>query len=125
MTLVIVDDHAPFRAAARATLEADGFEVIGEASDATGAVAAVRILRPQIVLVDIGLPGRDGFSVAAALARGRRPPTIVLISSRDESDYGDLVARSGAAGFVAKADLTGAAVAAIHDANEWHDTPAP
>src|SRR5688500_5834291 len=59
-TVLIVDDHEVFRASARALLEASGFDVIGEAGDGPRAVMAVAALRPQIVLLDIHLPGQDG-----------------------------------------------------------------
>ena len=58
-TVLIVDDHAGFRLFARAMLEADGFDVVGEATDGTAALAAVRALAPEIVLMDIALPDLD------------------------------------------------------------------
>jgi DNA-binding NarL/FixJ family response regulator len=112
-TVLIVDDHPSFRASARAILEADGFEVIGEAADAASAIEAAHELGPQIVLLDVQLPDADGFSVAAALRRNGGSPAIVLVSSRDASDYGGLIAESGARGFIAKAELSGAALAAL------------
>jgi DNA-binding NarL/FixJ family response regulator len=110
-TVLIVDDHPSFRSSARAILEADGFEVIGEAADGTSAIEAVHELRPEIVLLDVQLPDLDGFSVAAALRRNGASPAIVLVSSRDACDYGGLIAESGARGFIAKAELSGAALA--------------
>ena len=110
-TVLIVDDHPSFRASARAILEADGFEVIGEAADGASAIEAVHELRPQIVLLDVQLPDADGFSVAAALQRNGSSPAVVLVSSRDACDYGGLIAESGARGFIAKAELSGAALA--------------
>ena len=59
--VLIVDDHDGFRAGARALLEADGFEVLGEAADGSAALEAVRRLRPEVVLLDVQLPGTDGF----------------------------------------------------------------
>ena len=67
-TVLIVDDHAGYRAGARALLERDGFEVVGEAADGESAVASARRLRPDVVLLDIQLPGLDGFAVAELLA---------------------------------------------------------
>lgn len=110
-TVLIVDDHPSFRASARAILESDGFEVIGEAADAASAIAAVHELGPEIVLLDVQLPDADGFSVAAALRRNGSSPAVVLVSSRDACDYGGLIAESGARGFIAKAELSGAALA--------------
>ena len=72
--MLIVDDNAPFRSAARALLQRDGFDVVGESEDAAGALAAAARLRPAIVLLDIGLPDGDGFDVAERLARSDDPP---------------------------------------------------
>jgi two-component system nitrate/nitrite response regulator NarL len=68
--VLIVDDHAPFRAVARALLEGAGYVVAGEAADAAEALAAVTVEAPDAVLLDVQLPDRDGFSVATALAVG-------------------------------------------------------
>src|SRR3954451_14124550 len=64
MTVLIVDDHADFRESARALLEAEGFDVVGEAADGSEAIAEVERLRPDVVLLDIQLPDQDGFTVA-------------------------------------------------------------
>ena len=112
-TVLIVDDHNAFRAAARALLEADGFDVIGEAGDAVAAIDAIDALRPNIVLVDIHLPGLDGFGLADQIARGPHVPAVVLISSRDATDYGDRLPHRSARGFLAKRDLSGTALAAL------------
>src|SRR5688572_17284276 len=66
-TVLIVDDHADFRAAARALLEADGYEVVGEAEDGEEAARLAEDLDPTLVLLDIGLHGADGFAVAERL----------------------------------------------------------
>jgi DNA-binding NarL/FixJ family response regulator len=107
-TVLIVDDHAPFRALARALLQLEGFEVVGEAADAQSALDAVGRLRPSVVLLDVQLPDLDGFEVAARIAAlTGAGPTIVLTSSRDRSDFGDAVAESPARGFIAKSELSG------------------
>lgn len=112
-TVLIVDDHSDFRAAARELLEADGFDVVGEAVDGEDAIRQVELLRPTIVLLDIQLPDTDGFSVAAQLAAGPTPPVVVLISSREAAAYGDRVAQSDSAGFISKVRLSGASLTEI------------
>jgi len=108
-----VDDHRGFRAAARRMLARDGFDVVGEAADGESALAAVGDLRPDVVLLDVQLPGMDGFEVASRLSAGDDPPLIVMTSSRDGADFGPLVEQSGARGFVPKGDLSGPAISAI------------
>jgi DNA-binding NarL/FixJ family response regulator len=114
-TVLIVDDHAGFRSQARALLEAEGYEVIGEAADGPTGYELARSLQPDVVLLDVQLPGMDGFAVSerlTAVADGSAP-AIVLVSSRDAGSYGPRIERSGARGFVTKDDLSGAAVAEI------------
>jgi len=112
-TVLIVDDHADFRAAARELLEADGYAVIGEAADGAGALHQVEELRPAIVLLDIQLPDSNGFDVAARLAAGPSPPVVVLISSRDAAAYGERVAQASVRGFISKLRLSGASLAEV------------
>ena len=108
--LLIVDDHAPFRAFARRLLSLDGFDVVGEAIDGAAGICAARRLRPDVVLLDVQLPDIDGFRVAGALNAMTGGPAVVLVSSRSRDDYGAQVALSGARGFVAKAEVTGDAL---------------
>ena len=107
MRALVVDDHVGFRTSARFLLEMEGFEVVGEAEDGGSAVLAAERLRPDFVLLDVQLPDMLGFDVAREiLGRGLRA-RIVLVSSREESDYGDSIRESGAVGFVSKGDLSG------------------
>jgi DNA-binding NarL/FixJ family response regulator len=94
-------------------LEAEGFEVVGEAEDGVSALAAVGLLHPRIVLLDIQLPGIDGFEVAERLARAGDPPAVVLVSARDVSSYRRRLARSPVAGFLSKSELSGNALSAL------------
>ena len=116
--VLIVDDHAPFRALARVLLTSDGFDVVGEADDGTDGLRAAARLRPDVVLLDVQLPGADGFAVAEALATHAPPPAVVLVSSRSRGDYGQRVAASPAHGFIAKAELSGATLRAVLDARK-------
>ena len=113
MSLLIVDDHASFRSVARKVLEYHGFDVIGEAGDGASALAAVEELHPDAVLLDVQLPDFDGFEVAARLKANGHAPAIVMVSSRDGADFGDLIEQSGARGFIPKHDLSGPALEAL------------
>ena len=94
-TVLIVDDHPAFRRTARLLLEAEGFDVLGEAADGASAVEAAKRLSPQLVLLDVQLPDIDGFEVAPQITNGGGGPAVVMCSSHDGSDFG--VARRDAA----------------------------
>ena len=106
-TVLIVDDHAGFRSFARALLEAEGFDVVGEAADGASALAAARALAPELVLLDVALPDMDGFAVCDALLEEGAGPAVVLTSSRDVSSYRRRLKRSRARGFIPKSELSG------------------
>jgi DNA-binding NarL/FixJ family response regulator len=112
-TVLIVDDHPTFRKFARRLLEASGFQVVGEASDAAAAVAAVRELQPAAVLLDVLLPDGSGLEVADQLAVGVAPPAVVLISSRSESDLGAALNGTPARGFIPKSSFSADAFAEL------------
>ena len=109
--ILLVDDHPSFRACARALLEADGFTVVGEAEDGASALSAIAALHPDVVLLDIQLPDMDGFAVLERL--GSSAPPVVLVSSREASDYDGLIRASRARGFIPKAELSGTAVRSL------------
>ena len=81
-TVLIVDDHEPFRRAARELLAAEGYEVVGEAGDGASAVSEARRLDPAIVLLDVQLPDVDGFEVARRLAAAGHAGATILVSGR-------------------------------------------
>ena len=116
MTLVIVDDHDNFRAFARTMLSAEGFDVTGEAADGESAIDTVERLHPDAVLLDVQLPGIDGFEVARRLGETANPPRIILTSSREASDYGSRLASAPVSGFLPKQDLSGPALAQLLEA---------
>jgi DNA-binding NarL/FixJ family response regulator len=113
---LIVDDHADFRRMARAVLDAEDFCVVGEAADGEEALREVARLEPDIVLLDVQLPGTDGIEVATRLNAAGAAPTVVLISSRQARDYGARLAAAPVAGFLTKSQLSGEALAQIVDA---------
>src|SRR5262249_54870475 len=110
---LIVDDSAGFRAQARALLVAAGFEVVGEAGDGRSGVRLARELTPDVVLLDVQLPDVSGFDVARMLHEASDPPAVILISTREASDYGGGIDRSGADGFIWKAKLSARALEAV------------
>jgi DNA-binding NarL/FixJ family response regulator len=107
-TILVVDDDPVFRSLARRTLLAEGLNVVGEAGSVAAAMAAAHELRPDAVLVDIGLPDGDGVALARALTALPWRPRVVLTSSDPEAASEDDVRASGAGGFVPKDDLPNA-----------------
>lgn len=109
--LLIVDDHAGFRRAARAALTDEGYDVVGEAATGAEALGTVVRLQPDVVLLDVQLPDVSGFQVAERLVHPGRH--VVLISSRPASEYRQRLTRTSAVGFISKEDLTGAAIEGV------------
>src|SRR5262245_16115512 len=99
-TVLIVDDHPSFRRTAYRLLESEGFEIVGEAENGAEAVRKARELHPDLILLDVQLPDLNGFEVATLLGRNGSSPDVVLVSSRDADDYGDLITACGARGFI-------------------------
>ena len=112
-TLLIVDDHEDFRTSARTLLELEGFEIVGFAEDGPSALSAVELLQPDVVLLDVQLPGMDGFDVVRELVARQNRSRVVLISSRDRSAYAAQLETVPVRGFLAKRDLSGAALHAL------------
>jgi DNA-binding NarL/FixJ family response regulator len=113
VSLLIVDDHPGFRSFAGKMLSAEGFDVVGDASDGAAAIESIARLHPDVVLLDIQLPGIDGFEVARRLAATRGGPRVVLTSSREASDYGSRLTATPASGFLPKTQLSGAALTRV------------
>jgi DNA-binding NarL/FixJ family response regulator len=117
LSLLVVDDHSGFRSLARSLFGEHGFDVAGEAADGESALEQVERLRPDVVLLDVQLPGIDGFDVALSLSRGSFPPRVVLTSSRDAVEYGERLRRAPVLGFIPKHKLSGRALATMVGAN--------
>jgi DNA-binding NarL/FixJ family response regulator len=107
--VLLVDDDPRFRALARRTLLADDIDVVAEVEKGTDVVAAVAEWRPDVVLLDIGLPDIDGLEVARRLRGDADGPVVILISTRDAA-YGRRVAAGLAAGYVPKDELSRARI---------------
>jgi len=105
-SVLLVDDHAGFRAEARAMLAADGYDVIGEAADGATAVREAARLGPDLVILDIGLPDGTGLDLVGPIRSAAPGALVVLISSRQAGDYGARLSVSGADGFIDKATLS-------------------
>jgi DNA-binding NarL/FixJ family response regulator len=105
--VVTVDDHAPFREAARAVVELmPGFEIVGESDDGDDALRLVHDADPDIVIVDVRMPGIDGIEVATRLRDEDPTRIVVLATSADLRGLAPLARRSGAAALVQKRWLT-------------------
>lgn len=112
-TVLSVDDHEAFRASARALLQADGFDVIGEASGGIEAIEAVGTPGPVVVVLDTQLSDLDGLAVAERLAEAHDPPAVVLVSGREAATYGPRLRQTPACGFISKSELSGKALTAL------------
>ena len=101
--VLIVDDVESFRRAARAVVHAaEGFEVAGEAASGEESLEAARILRPQLVLMDVNLPGINGIEAARQIRESFPGIVVILLSTRDRLEFVGPVAESGAAAYIPK-----------------------
>lgn len=105
LRVLLVDDDERFRAAACRTLVAEGVEIVAQVANGLDVVDAAAQCRPDVVLLDINLPGIDGVEVARRLGTEQAGPVVILISTRDAS-YGRRVAAGVAAGFLPKDRLS-------------------
>lgn len=105
LRVVLVDDDQRFRALAHRLLVADGLEIVAEVECGEGVLDSVTRFRPDVVLLDIGLPGIDGLEVARELRAEGGDLVVILMSSRD-SIYGHRVADGLAAGYLCKDELS-------------------
>jgi len=103
--VLIVDDQEPFRMAARMVVEAtDGFEVVGESETGEDSVDKARELAPDLVLMDVNLPGINGLDATRRiLAEGGGSVVVLLLSTYEEEEYAPRAAECGASAYVPKA----------------------
>jgi DNA-binding NarL/FixJ family response regulator len=104
--VLIVDDQLPFREASRMVVEmTDGFEVAGEAENGEHAIALVEELNPDLVLMDVQMPGIDGIETTRRITSTPNPPIVVVMSTHESDDYIDVALAAGAVGFVPKSQF--------------------
>jgi len=109
VSVLIVDDQQPFRLAARAVVEAtDGFDVVGEVETGEAALEAARDLRPDLVLMDVNLPGISGLDATRViLTQGDEPrPVVIVFSTYEPAEYAPRAAEAGAVGYITKSELS-------------------
>jgi DNA-binding NarL/FixJ family response regulator len=101
--VLVVDDQLPFRRAMAAVVEeTDGFEIVALAESGEESLELAAALRPDLVLMDVNLPGIDGLEATRRLLASDPPPVVLLLSTYDEEAGVGFVAESGAAGYVTK-----------------------
>lgn len=102
--VLIVDDHPPIRLAVKVLLESEGYEIVAEARDGADAIQKTRELKPDVVILDIGLPKLDGLEVISRMRDEHEPVKIVMLTSQEPSAYSQRCMHAGAAGYVYKGE---------------------
>lgn len=101
--VMIVDDQEPFRRAGEAVIDAmNGFVVVDVVETGEGSVERARAVHPDLVLMDVNLPGMSGLEATRILRRMDPAPVVVLVSTYDQSEYGDETMECGAAAYISK-----------------------
>ncbi len=105
--VLIVDDQVPFREASRMVVEmTDGFEVVGEAENGHRALELVTHLKPDLVLMDVQMPGIDGIETTRRISALPDAPAVIVMSTHESSDYVGMAVAAGAVGFVPKSQFS-------------------
>jgi DNA-binding NarL/FixJ family response regulator len=105
--VLIVDDQPPFREASRMVVEmTEGFEVAGEAENGESAVEMVATLQPDLVLMDVQMPGIDGLEATRRIMEGPGPPRVLVLSTHESGDYAAPAIAAGAIGFMPKSEFS-------------------
>lgn len=114
VSILLAEDHAVVREGTREMLDREpGFHVIGEATDGPEAVSMAAALRPDVLLLDLGLPLLNGIEVTRQVRRLSEPPTVLILSAYDDPDYVRAALAAGAGGFLPKTSHARDVVAAI------------
>jgi DNA-binding NarL/FixJ family response regulator len=111
--VAIVEDHALVRAGLRTSLEAAGMEVVAEAADGVAAPAAVAGAKPDVAVVDLGLPGKDGVAVTRELKALADPPGVVILTMQERDDEVLAALAAGADAYCVKSSDAGVVLDAI------------
>lgn len=105
--VLIVDDQTPFREASRMVVEmTDGFDVVGEAVNGLAALALVADLEPDLVLMDVQMPGIDGIETTRRISSIPDPPAVLVMSTHESQDYVGMAVAAGAVGFIPKSQFS-------------------
>jgi len=101
--VLIVDDQEPFRQVARMVVElTSGFEVVGEAETGEDSVVTSRVLKPDLVLMDVNLPGISGLEATEQILAEPAPPVVLVLSTYEPDEYAPRAAEAGAAAYIPK-----------------------
>ena len=115
--VLIVDDQEPFRAVARMVVElTDGFEVVGEAATGEDSVVSARVLKPDLVLMDVNLPGISGLEATEQILAEPTPPLVLVLSTYEPDEYASRAAEAGAAAYIPKSVFDPAVLAVAWEA---------
>lgn len=115
--VLIVDDQEPFRAALRMVVDlVDGFEMAGEAHDGESGLALADELAPDLVLMDVQMPGIDGLEATRRLSRAHKDTRVIVLSTYHADEYETAALEAGAIAFISKSDFGPHSLASLRKA---------